>query len=165
MNTEILFVMRKKQTTLLLFGFAVFVLFGACNDTKQEPAQPNQAVTLSKGKEVDFTVRKVKKQWMVVESKSGNPKRIEAARNDTIVWRAQGSDMQFQFPDSIGTYFTNLDSDTTGSKYYLSVNIGKTLRLKVKPTAVDTTLIYSVLVKKDCVFAEGSSPPVILIRR
>ncbi len=151
----------KVRSISLIAGILIAAMFISCESAEKEPEAP---LLIRKGKEIDFNIKKVQKRWLVTKPQSNNPTKIEAARNDTIVWRAQGSEMQFQFPDTIGTYFTDLDSDTTGGKYFVNVKNGKTLRLKVKSAAPDTTLIYSVLVKKDCVFAEGSSPPVIIIR-
>ncbi|MFP8490255.1 hypothetical protein ACKGJO_14320 [Gracilimonas sp. Q87] len=114
-------------------------------------------------KKITYSVKKIDTKWYVVnEQNKAMP--IEANRNDDIEWAAEGSDMVFQFPQELSVYFTKEDGSTVGTGYYIEVKDGKKLKLKVKNDAPLGRYVYSVLVKKDGTFAEGSSPPILIIR-
>lgn len=114
-------------------------------------------------KKITYSVKKIDAKWYVVnEQNKAIP--IEANRNDDIEWTAEGSDMVFQFPQELSVYFTKEDGSTVGTGYYIELKDGKKLKLKVKNDAPLGRYVYSVLVKKDDTFAEGSSPPILIIR-
>lgn len=110
-----------------------------------------------------YSVKKIDTKWYVVNEQN-RPVPIEAQRNDNIEWTAEGSDMVFQFPQELSVYFTKEDGSYVGEGYYIAVSDGDKLKLKVKNDAPLGRYVYSVLVKKDDTYAEGSSPPVLIIR-
>lgn len=112
---------------------------------------------------IKYTVKKVENTWLVVNEQN-KPVAIEANRNDDIEWTAEGSDLIFQFPEELKVYFTKEDGSTVGDGYYINIEDGKKLKLKIKEDAPTGTYVYAVLVKKDGTFAEGSSPPVMIIK-
>jgi hypothetical protein len=119
--------------------------------------------TVTQIKKIKYSVKKIDTKWYVVdEQNKAIP--IEANRNDDIEWTAEGSDMVFQFPQELSVYFTKEDGSTAGDGYYIEVKDGDKLKLKVKNDAPLGRYVYSVLVKKDDTFAEGSSPPILIIR-
>lgn len=112
---------------------------------------------------IKYSVKKIDAKWYVVNEQN-RPVPIEANRNDNIEWTAEGSDMVFQFPQQLSVYFTKEDGSSAGEGYYIEVKDGDKLKLKVKNDAPLGRYVYSVLVKKDDTFAEGSSPPILIIR-
>jgi hypothetical protein len=112
---------------------------------------------------VKYSVKKIDAKWYVVNEQN-RPLPIEANRNDNIEWTAEGSDMVFQFPQELSVYFTKEDGSSVGEGYYIEVKDGDKLKLKVKNEAPLGRYVYSVLVKKDDTYAEGSSPPILIIR-
>lgn len=114
-------------------------------------------------KKIKYSIKKIENSWYVVNEQN-KPLPVEADRKDDIEWTAEGSDMIFQFPDKLSVLFTKEDGSSTGDSYYVEVKAGKKLKLKVKDNAPVGRYVYSVLVKKDGVFAEGSSPPVMIIK-
>ncbi len=119
--------------------------------------------SISYVKKIEYSVKKIDGTWFVV-NKQNQPVAIEANRKDDIEWTAEGSDMVFQFPQALSVYFTKEDGTSIGNGYNISVASGKKLKLKVKDNAPLGRVVYAVLVKKDGTFAEGSSPPVMIIK-
>ncbi|MAL19274.1 MAG: hypothetical protein CL670_03800 [Balneola sp.] len=119
--------------------------------------------SVSQMKKIKYSVKKMDSTWFVVDERN-RPLPIEANRKDDIEWSAEGSDLLFQFPDKLSVFFTKEDGSTVGDSYYIEVKDGKKLKLKVKQDAPVGRFVYSILVKKDGTYAEGSSPPVIIIR-
>lgn len=118
---------------------------------------------VSQMKKIKYSVKKIDTTWYVVNEQN-KPLPIEANRNDNIEWTADGSNMVFQFPEELNVYFTKEDGSSADSSYYVEVENGKKLKLKVKGDAPLGRVVYSVLVKKDSTYAEGSSPPVMIIK-
>ncbi len=114
-------------------------------------------------KKIKYSVKLIDTTWFVVDE-TNNPKPIEANKNDNIEWTAEGSDMTFQFPLSMSTLFTNEDGSAVGDAYVIEVKNGKKLKLKVKNNAPAGRYVYSVYVKAGDTFAEGSTPPVMIIK-
>lgn len=112
---------------------------------------------------IKYSVKKIDTKWYVVNEQN-RPVPIEANRNDNIEWTAEGSDMVFQFPQELSVYFTKEDGSFVGDGYYIEVSNGDKLKLKVKNDAPLGRYVYSVLVKSDDTYAEGSSPPVLIIK-
>ena len=148
------------KTKIVLFTCMVMLGFVACTPKESNKAEPYTPKTLL------FKVQYLqnKNGWYVTDN-ANKPAPINAKRTDTIQWMAIGSDVTFQFPDSLGAYFTDLDPAYSGDDYYLNVTTGKPLKLKVSDTAAIGKLVYAVLVKDSVAFAEGSSPPVIIISK
>ncbi|MGB0347350.1 MAG: hypothetical protein ACPGGA_07685 [Balneolaceae bacterium] len=119
--------------------------------------------TTAPRKKIKYSVKLIDTTWFVVDE-NNNPKAIEADKNDDIEWTAEGSDMTFQFPLSMSTLFTNEDGSPVGDAYVIEVENGKKLTLKVKSDAPSGRYVYSVYVKVGDTFAEGSTPPVMIIK-
>lgn len=115
-------------------------------------------------KKIKYTVKQVEDTWFVVNDENGRPVAIEAKRNDDIEWTAEGSDMVFQFPIEMSKLFTKEDGEAVGNDFVIKVEDGKKLKLKVKRNAPKGTYVYSVYVIASETYAEGSSPPVMIIR-
>lgn len=64
----------------------------------------------------------------------------------------------------MSTLFTNEDGSPVGDAYVIEVENGKKLTLKVKSDAPSGRYVYSVYVKVGDTFAEGSTPPVMIIK-
>ena len=78
-----------------------------------------------------------------------------AKKRDYVTFHADGSDMYFQF----------MDKKLFGHYKYQCLN-GDSLRLPIKNTAVPgKEYRYAVFVLKEKVYAEGDSPPVIIVER
>lgn len=112
---------------------------------------------------IKYAVKQIDGTWYVVNEQN-KPVAIDANRNDDIEWSAEGSDLRFQFPEELSVLFTKEDGTFAGDGYYIDVADGDKLKLKVKADAPLGRYVYSVLVKKDGTFAEGSSPPVMIIK-
>ena len=112
---------------------------------------------------IRYSIKKIDTTWFVVDERN-NPKPIEANKNDSIEWTAEGSDMTFQFPVAMSTLFTRENGQSVGDAYIIEVKNGKKLQLKVKANAPAGRYVYSVYVKGAETFAEGSSPPVMIIK-
>lgn len=119
--------------------------------------------SISHMKKIQYSVKIVDGTWKVVNEQN-RPVPIEADKNDDIEWSAEGSDLVFQFPQELSVFFTNEDGTSVGGGYNITVADGKKLKLKVKSNAPVGRHVYSILVKKDGTFAEGSSPPIMIIK-
>lgn len=119
--------------------------------------------SVSQIKKIQYSVKKMDGSWFVVNDQN-KPVPIEANRQDDIEWTADGSDLLFQFPDNLSVFFTKEDGSSVGDSFYVELKDGEKLKLKVKEDAPFGRYVYSVLVKKDGTYAEGSSPPVMIIR-
>jgi len=118
--------------------------------------------SVSHMKKVKYSVKKIDGTWLVVNEQN-RPIALEAKRKDDIEWSADGSDLVFQFPQKLSVYFTKENGTPVDGGYNITVKNGKKLKLKVKDDAPLGRYVYSVLVKKDGVFAEGSSPPIMIL--
>lgn len=120
--------------------------------------------TATNFKKIKYTVKQVENTWFVVNDDNGRPVAIDAERNDDIEWTAEGSDMVFQFPVELSELFTKENGEPVDDDYIIRVQDGKKLKLKVKNNAPKGEYIYSVYVTASETYAEGSSPPVMIIR-
>lgn len=113
-------------------------------------------------KKIKYSVKQVSDKWKVVDERN-QAKPIEADANDDVEWTAEGSDMVFQFPAEIGPYLSKVEGEYDDENFTASVANGKKLTLKIKGDAPKGSYTYSVYVKGGDTYAEGSSPPVIII--
>lgn len=114
---------------------------------------------------IKYTVKPVEETWFVINDANGKPEAINAKRSDDIEWTADGSDMVFQFPLELSKLFTKENGDPVGNGYVIKVDAGDKLKLKVKNDAPVGEFVYSVYVTASGTYAEGSSPPVMIISR
>ncbi len=111
---------------------------------------------------IKYSVKKMGDKWKVVDERN-RPQPIRAKAKDDIEWRAEGSDMVFQFPAELGPYMQVQEGEYDGDNFVATVKDKKKIRFRVKDNAPVGEYTYSVYVKKGDTYAEGSSPPVIII--
>lgn len=112
----------------------------------------------------DLLIKKVGNIWQVVDSSSSSSKVI-VKPTDMITWRSDSSDVVFQFPPRNNRYFSpQSKADTLARGFTKNLRAGRQLRFNVRRTAPADTVVYAVFVKKDGVFAEGGSAPIIIIK-
>ena len=111
---------------------------------------------------IKYSVKKMGDKWKVVNEQN-QPRPIQAKSKDDIEWTAEGSEMVFQFPAELGPYLTKVEGEYDEENFTATVPAGKKLKLKVKNSTPDGQYTYSVYVKAGGTYAEGSSPPVIII--
>lgn len=105
---------------------------------------------------------KVDGVWKVVDATDTSNTQIKVKKKDTIVWKIEGTDAVFQFPQQL---FDPADStDALADGYTKTVKDGHKLKLKVRSDAASGIYEYAVFCKTDGVFARGSSPPKIIVQ-
>lgn len=137
--------MRNKYLYFLLLICAGIALFGFTGAKKlfKSPSPPIVH---------ELTIMKINNQWKVVHTADKTKTRVKAKRGEKIVWKAQGSDVYFQFMDyKLFDDYTRVLKD------------GKKISLVIGKKAKADTNRYAVFVAKDMVFATGDSPPEIVI--
>jgi hypothetical protein len=113
-------------------------------------------------KSYDLIIMKIGEVWKVVDAADHNNTKVNAKRKDTITWTIKGSDAYLQFPDKLFNPVSADDSLHNG--YTKKLKDGKKLKLKVKDDAALGTYEYAVFCTADGVFAQGDSPPKIVIK-
>ncbi len=109
-----------------------------------------------------FFIEKVGNVWMLVDSTNHTKHKVRAHQKDTIIWKAVGSDVYIQFPDSLLDPVGSGNSFKNG--YTAFLKNGKRLKLKVKEHAKNGWYDYAVFCMADSTFAIGDSPPKIIIK-
>jgi len=112
-------------------------------------------------KTYELKVVKVEEVWRVVDATDYSKAKVKVKKKDTIVWTAEETDTYFQFPANLFNPVRAADSLIDG--YTKFVRDGKKLKLKVKDDAPAGTYEYAVFCTADGVFAQGESPPKIVI--
>ena len=112
-------------------------------------------------KTYDLAIIKIGDNWKVVDANDHAKTKVKVKKEDTIVWSVSGTDAYFQFPLELFDAVSSADSLKNG--YTKFVKDGKKLKLKVKDDAPAGTYEYAVFCTADGVFAEGDSPPKIII--
>ncbi len=142
--------MRNKLFVLIAGIVAVTLFFGFL----LAPAPPAP-------KTYELKVVKIEGIWRVVDASDHSKKKIKVKKKDTIVWTVEGTDAHFQFSTSVFNPKGVSDSLKNGSTKFIAD--GKKLKLKVKDDAPVGTQVYAVFCSADGVFAQGESPPQIII--
>ncbi len=127
---------------------AALVLFFISNVLyAQAPPTDNRSVLH------EMVVKMVDEEWRVVYKNDETKSTIVAKKNDRVSWTAEGSDISFQFDESLfgGSSFEIADGDS--------------LMRPLAPGAKVGEYIYAVFVRGAGVFAKGESPPRIIIDR
>ena len=132
--------MKAKHVVLFAVMPALILLSAAITGSQPPP------------KEHPLHIRKVHNKWKVVDSQDSTKSLVKTKKGENIVWKALGTDVYLQFPDS--TLF-GTESETITS--------GKTLRLRVLPTAQSGRYPYAVFCVTGKAYATGDSPPVIIV--
>ena len=135
--------MKIKSIIALL---SLFVLFPVTNVLfAQSPPESNQSVLH------ELVVKVVNEEWRVVYKDDETKSTVVAKKNDRVSWTAEGSDISFQFDESL----------FGGSSFELED--GESLMRPLAPGAKIGEYIYAVFVRGAGVFAKGESPPRIII--
>lgn len=141
----------KVKLSLLFIGFCLIILSAGFF----RPQVPPPA------KSVDLIVMKIGDVWKVVDATNHKKIEVHVKKKDTITWTVQGSNAYFQFPEKLFNPVGKEDSLKNGYTKFLKN--GKKLKLKVKDDVTLGTYEYAVFVMADGVFAQGDSPPKIII--
>ena len=141
----------KNKLFVLIAGIVSITLFFGFLFT---PAAPNPKV-------YELKVIKIEGVWKVVDASDYSKKKIKVKKKDTIVWTVEGTNAYFQFSTSVFNPKGVSDSLKNGSTKYIAD--GKKLKLKVRDDAPVGTQVYAVFCSTDGVFAQGESPPRIII--
>ena len=112
-------------------------------------------------KDYDLKVVKVNGVWKVVDASDYTKLKVKVKKKDTIIWTAEGTDTYFQFPNKLFNPVGQKDSLSDGYTKFL--RDGKKLKLKIKDDAPSGIYEYAVFCTADGKFAEGESPPKIII--
>lgn len=142
----------KQRLIIFSFIIAIAILFGGFMITPEPPPSATYDLKIVK---VDDKV------WRVVDASDYSKRTVKVKRNDTIVWEATGTDAYFQFSNKLFNPVSESDSLVGGYTKFLED--GKKLKLKVKDDAPLITEVYAVFCTADNVFAQGDSPPKIVI--
>ncbi len=142
--------MRNKLFVLIAGIAAITLFFGFL----LAPAPPPAKI-------YELKVVKVEGVWRVVDASDYSKKKIKVKKNDTIVWTVEGTNAYFQFSTSVLNPKSVSDSLKNGSTKYIAD--GKKLKLKVRDDAPIGGQVYAVFCSTDGVFAQGESPPRIII--
>lgn len=141
----------KVKLTLFVIGFCLILLSAGFYSPPVSPLP----------KTYDLLIMKIGDVWKVVDATNHNITKIKVKRKDTITWTVQSSNAYIQFPEKLFNPVGKEDSLSNGYTKFLKN--GKKLKLKVKDDAAPGTYEYAVFVTADGVFAQGDSPPKIII--
>lgn len=143
--------MKAKLAILLSGSFLLMVLLGLYAVPSSPPA-----------KKYDVKIIKIEGVWRVVDASDYTKTEVKVKKNDQIIWLVEGTDAYFQFPAKLFNPVDSADSLSAGG-YTKFVKDGKKLRLKVKDDALAGTYEYAVFCTANGEFAEGESPPKIVV--
>lgn len=143
--------MKNKLTILIGSSLILMVLLGLYALPSSPPA-----------KEYDLKIVKIEGVWRVVDASDYTKTEVKVKKNDKIIWLLEGTDAYFQFPAKL---FNPVDPGDSlgGGGYTKFVKDGKRLKLKVKDNAPAGTYEYAVFCTANGEFAEGESPPKIVV--
>jgi hypothetical protein len=141
----------RNKLFLLIAGIAAITLFFGF---LLAPAPPAPKI-------YDLKVVKVEGVWRVVDASDYSKKKIKVKKKDTIVWNVEGTNAYFQFSNSVFNPISVSDSLRNGSTKFIAD--GKKLKLKIRDDAPVGPQVYAVFCSEDGVFAQGESPPRIVI--
>ncbi|MBM4169975.1 MAG: hypothetical protein FJ215_12595 [Ignavibacteria bacterium] len=99
----------------------------------------------------ELEIKKINNRWKVV-IQGTTTTTVKAKRGERIVWTAKGTDAYFQFIDT-----------TLFGGFTKSVKAGQKLNLPIGKFAKLGTNVYSVFCYAEKEYAEGDSPPKIII--
>jgi len=144
--------MKNKKTIFLATISLVLFYAGYLVST---PSMESPAPT-----KYELKIKKIGNVWKVVDS--NNKTKVHVKGGAKITWTAEGSDVVFQFPSQ--KYLKPQGKvDSLSRDNTKKIRNGKKLKLKITEDAKQDTIVYSVFVLKDGVYAEGGSPPRIII--
>ena len=138
--------MKRKFIWISSSIIVLILLLGINNKTVGITGEP----TLNPVKDHQLIIKKVGDEWKVVLSDDPTKTKVKAKKNDKITWKAEGSDVYFQF----------MNEDLFG-KFKHKMKYGKKLTLTITENAEEGIYRYSVFCLADLQFATGDSPPEI----
>jgi len=141
----------KNKLFVLIVGIAAITLFFGF---LLAPAPPAPKV-------YELKVVKVEGIWRVVDATDYSKRKIKVKKKDTIVWTVEGTNAYFQFSTSVFNPKGISDSLRNGSTKFIAD--GGKLKLKIRDDAPVGPQVYAVFCSTDGVFAQGESPPRIVI--
>jgi len=142
-----------KAALSLLFIGIFLTVFVSCNRKRMVPISPHQ---------YEMRVMKIGKIWKVVDATDSTKTKLQVRRKDTIVWTIEGTDAFFQFPDSL---FNPVDKQSILQNGFTKfLRNGHKLKLKIKDNAPSGIYSYAVFCTADSMFAQGDSPPRIIVK-
>jgi hypothetical protein len=141
----------REKLFLLIAGIAAITLFFGF---LLEPAPPAST-------EYELEVVKVDGVWRVVDASDHSKAKIKVKKKDTIIWTVKGTNAYFQFSNSV--FNPSGVSDSLKNESTKFIADGKKLKLKVRDDAPVGPQVYAVFCSADGVFAQGESPPRIII--
>ena len=101
---------------------------------------------------VELIITKINNKWKVVDVSDSTITKVKVKKGQKITWTAQGTDAFFQF----------MDEKLVG-KFKHSLKDGKSISLHVGNNAKVGVNNYAVFCLADLEFAEGGSPPEIIV--
>jgi len=105
-------------------------------------------------KEHRVSFSKSNNKWKVHDREDKAKTNVRAKTGEQITWEATDSDIYFQFPDA-----------SVFGEHTMMVEKGRKLTLTVGPNATSGEHHYAAFCYDDKIFAEGDSPPKIVIER
>jgi hypothetical protein len=149
----------KVKLVLFVTGFCLIVLSAGIFNPSVSPQQ-------KKPETHELIIEKIKIEkeyvWKVAYKEDSTRTKVVVHKNDRITWTVKNSNAYFQFPKKILRAVGPPDSLKKGYTKFLMK--GKPLRLTVSAKADTGTYVYAVFITADSVFAEGDTPPKIIIR-
>ena len=139
MNSKIKLVFT---STFIILG-AILILFSVNFENVQ--AQDNSKIHY-------LSIKKIGKEWKVVDAADNKKTEVKAKKGERIAWKAEGTEVFFQFMD-----------EKLFKKYNEKSKSGKELVLKINGNAEKKTYAYAVFCLADSSFATGGSPPRIIV--
>jgi len=103
-------------------------------------------------KEHNVSFNKLAKKWKVHDPADNRKTKVHAKKGEQITWVAGTSDIYFQFPDA-----------SLFGEYTLMLEKGQKMSLKVRQNAKSGIHSYAAVCLDDKCFAEGDSPPEIIV--
>lgn len=98
------------------------------------------------------SIKKMNNKWKSVDARDSSKTAVKCRVGEKVIWDAEESDLYFQFMD-----------ETLFGVYTTSIKRGDSLTLTVDSRAKRGTHPYAVFCLSDKEFAEGNSPPKIII--
>lgn len=140
----------KDKLFFIIVGLAITIFFGFL----LVPTPPASTV-------YELKVIKLEGVWRVVDATDYSKRKIKVKKKDSIIWTVEGTNAYFQFPTAIFNPVGTSDSLKNGSTKF--IEDGEKLKLKIRDDAPLGPQIYAVFCSADAVFAQGESPPKIII--
>lgn len=116
-------------------------------------------------KEINLDVKKVGNVWRIINTDTSPPSpMLQATIGDTLIWSSRKK-LAFQFPTDISDQLKPVrGKDDFEHDCLKTLPAGDKLKLEVKQGARRAQVIqYAVFVVDEGEFAQGQSPPIIII--